>query len=467
VTSKKDAQNATDLLSVGAFHGDLCVLRKQKKYFQILANTCTIVQYFLHCSTVEYQVERRRKCQLINQQHAQQIKNNDHTQRVFRKPLEAASLTTYKSSNRKGLCVNYCCQTILCRDDCAFINNLMRLRSLLVHLVGAALVTFLVTLAATVSLRLGQDQGAEQQTLIHATTVVPVIPAKPKWQKIMKKMDQLNSTYHHGEEKNGGGIIFFVHTIKTGGTTIRDNFSNKSLFPHVDYIAVYSLQEFRKKAKPKIAARLSGNAKTQSTLFLEIHGHNTPSLIELEPMLREWKAHAATTAVPFFVFTLLRDPLDFAVSYFNFFYVYGDPRFGPPMKATLPNLQKILPWNPQCLYLTRGERPFFRPDKYYNVTPSDCHDIARVMDTVLDWVGDTSQLSTETLPLLVMLITGTSASQELLATMRSSNVAATRKQRNRPLFKSQLDALTINMIRMATQLDQQLYQQHTDKLVLQ
>jgi hypothetical protein len=327
----------------------------------------------------------------------------------------------------------------------------MRLRALLFRLVGVALVTSLVVLAATVSIRFGPEEHGTAP--IHGRA--PETPPRPHRQI---NMDQLRST--------DGGIIFFVHTIKTGGTTIRDNFSNKSLFPQVDYIAAYSLQEFRK-AKRKIDARLAGNHNTNNTMFVEVHGHNTPTLVELEPMLREWKAHAETTAIPFFSFTLLRDPLDFSVSFFNFFHVYGDPRFGPQLQATLPNLQKTLPWNPQCLYLIRGERPFFRPDKYYNATPPDCEQVAHVMDKVLDWVGDTSQLSNETLPLLVKLITGTTPSQELLAKMRSFNVAATRKQRNVPLSKSQLDALTIHKIHMATQLDRQLYQHHTHSLHVQ
>ena len=60
----------------------------------------------------------------------------------------------------------------------------------------------------------------------------------------------------HNESMEDGGILFFIHIIKTGGTTIRDNFSNKTLFPQVDYLTIHSLKDFRK-AKLKIESRLA------------------------------------------------------------------------------------------------------------------------------------------------------------------------------------------------------------------
>jgi hypothetical protein len=62
---------------------------------------------------------------------------------------------------------------------------------------------------------------------------------------------------------------------------------------------------------------------TTSTLspkvkMIEIHGEG-PGFLELIPKLREWRQQAAQHNVPIFVFTTLRDPIDWMLSCFNFF----------------------------------------------------------------------------------------------------------------------------------------------------
>jgi len=268
------------------------------------------------------------------------------------------------------------------------------------------------------------------------------------------------------------GVFFFIHVPKTGGTTIRDNFSNTSRFPAVTYLAVYSLKQFRA-AKALLDSRLSGRhtMKTSSSneiLFVEVHGHNTPSLLDLERQLRDWKEQARANNIPFFVFTVLREPLDLAVSFFNFFHVSGDKRFGPQMKASLVNLRRTLQWNPQCLYLVKGERPYFRPDLSYNVSQQDCDNVAALLqdNRVLDWVGDTERLSKDTLPMLVQMIQGNQRTRGVSSdngdlsslSLQASNVASTRQQRNEPLSKSALDSVTVEEIRRFTRLDSELYE---------
>jgi len=160
-----------------------------------------------------------------------------------------------------------------------------------------------------------------------------------------------------------GGIIIFVHVPKTGGTTIRDIFSNATRFPQIRYWALYSLKHFRA-AQEEVDQRLQSGPRSdyeKPILFVELHGHNTPTLVELQSTLSTWKRQALEHKIPFFVFTLLRNPVDLAVSFFNFFHVFRDPRFGPQMEPTVDNLRQTLQWNPQCLYLVKGERPYFDP----------------------------------------------------------------------------------------------------------
>lgn len=130
------------------------------------------------------------------------------------------------------------------------------------------------------------------------------------------------------------------------------------------------------------------------------------------------------------------------------------------MKATVDNFRQTIVWNPQCLYLYKGERPYFRPEKFYNVTRADCEWVATTLTQLCDWVGDTQRMTTETLPLLTYL---TSADTSKVTALKPSNVAETRKQKNRPLLKDELDQPTIDLVRSMTPLDWYLYTQATSK----
>ena len=280
---------------------------------------------------------------------------------------------------------------------------------------------------------------------------VSTATAKPE-----KDINHIIAQFEKSEHRNG--IIIFIHVVKCGGTSIRDNFGNNTLFPTVNYCTVFSLKQFRR-AQKSINEKLDGSKQDDTVLFVEIHGHNTPTLLDLEPTLREWRQKAKANHIPFFAFTILREPLELEVSFFNFFHVYGDKRF-QQMKASLDNFRETIQWNPQCLYLYKGERPYFRPDKFYNVTKADCEWVAKALEELMDWIGDTKRMSTDTLPLLTRLVSSDPAKANLL---KPANVAETRKQKNAPFANEQLDQFTIDLVKRMTMLDQRLYLQAVSK----
>lgn len=250
-----------------------------------------------------------------------------------------------------------------------------------------------------------------------------------------------------------GGVIIFQHVVKTGGTTIRENFKNSTRFPNVQYWEVFANSVF-KKLQTSMDQKLERGFVDQ-TVFVEIHGRNTPTLVELAPHLKVWRDKARAAKVPFFAFTLLRNPVELAVSIFNQFHVFGDKRFGDNMPGTVENLRNHLQNNPQCLYLFRGERAYMRPRMMYNVTQEDCQQIQTLLAQAMDWVGDTRNLSKDTLPLLTYLVTGQAG---LATSLGNSNVAAHRQTRYQPLSQKSVDPETLEMIRARSTLDQALYE---------
>lgn len=148
-----------------------------------------------------------------------------------------------------------------------------------------------------------------------------------------------------------GGIIFYLHVPKTGGSSIRNhlgvqklsksarrkynlpilNISNATINQiqgRVQYVNANYLERFWKLAVPKIRSYLQGPTPRKTVLFVEVHGMDNYNAIELEPFLQTWRNQSKDLDVPFFAFTTLREAVSGQISFFNFYYIHpGDPRF--------------------------------------------------------------------------------------------------------------------------------------------
>ena len=204
-----------------------------------------------------------------------------------------------------------------------------------------------------------------------------------------------------------GGVVIFNHVAKTGGTTIRETFSKQSniewqFVGGLDDLLTYSIE---------VDLRLSGKIRDDKILFLELHGP-VPGIFELHDFFDRWHAMAEEHHSSFFTFTVVRDPVAYAVSFFNF--ILAEPCLfnGCPYKLYAPteeNLIETAQANYQCMYLARDVTWFdFTENQTIPplATEYECNAVYNVMRMDMDWIGVTEKLTSETMPLLKhMLLT--------------------------------------------------------------
>mmetsp|Transcript_0 Transcript_0/g.1 ORF Transcript_0/g.1 Transcript_0/m.1 type:complete len:435 (+) Transcript_0:114-1418(+) len=178
-------------------------------------------------------------------------------------------------------------------------------------------------------------------------------------------------------------------------------------------------------------------ASTKKKLvLLELHVEDPApefaSLVELAPTIDRWRAEADRRGVGFFAFTLVREPVAHALSFFNFFHVGNfagrppptrfDHDFWNPFKPLAPTEKEFLrsyyAKNRQCRMLhsdpqstyAAPQRLVWKKHKATSAEIAELHqpcEINKVYDTFiqsLDWVGTTENLQNETLPLLTKIV---------------------------------------------------------------
>jgi hypothetical protein len=200
---------------------------------------------------------------------------------------------------------------------------------------------------------------------------------------------------------SSGGVVFFLHIPKTGGSTIRRNIET---YDRINYIFAKNYSTYRETV-PQVEDAIIHGTTNNTVLFYEIHATTAPSFHKLRKRLRRWKETAQTNNVPFFVFTVIREPVAYAFSHFNFFHIQKrNPTF-EQCNATEEEFIRLTLYNPQCQFLFQGE-PSMRAQKFKNVMiqKDECENVKNEAIELFDWIGTTEKLSNETFVLLERML---------------------------------------------------------------
>ena len=301
--------------------------------------------------------------------------------------------------------------------------------------------------------------------------------------------------FHHprGWNNGGGGLILFYHVAKTGGSTVRSFFEqvsqrNPSKFMYGRYL---NYQKRNANAntttttntcippgedKNKMAMflkecqNLLANENNTMTYLWEIHG-GSPGLDILAPYISELRKTSQLHNKSFFAFTMVREPVSHAESYFKFFHVNCTDRWRGRRwcehrqfhKATEQNIlesAELIHPNQQCFLLKHASAIEGMNPSFYQkckVTHEDCDNIYETMKGTLDWVGTMERLSMDTLPLLQYLVQ--------IQGYNSNNVVVKNKNVAEKLPFA-LSNTTVAALRNATDLDHTMYDRVKSDYVL-
>jgi len=185
-------------------------------------------------------------------------------------------------------------------------------------------------------------------------------------------------------------------------------------------------------------------------MLLEIHGEPVP-VFQLHTYLHAWRSKAAAVEKNVFVFTLLREPISFFVSYFNSFrhpdcVMWCDR---PLLNLTEENLVASLVPNHQCLYLARNQPRSI--SLQFPVSKEECESVYSLLQADVDWIGTTEGMQNATLPLLSYILLGSAKKGQSLEKM---NVQMSSSQ----LYVKNLSAEAVQKTREQSEWDRYMYE---------
>lgn len=209
-----------------------------------------------------------------------------------------------------------------------------------------------------------------------------------------------------------GGIFVFFHLPKAGGTTVRHLFQNLTSTEVLPRVMIgIADREIR---------RWIADPTTRTSLMVEFHDHGNPSVPKYQGYLEDWRKMARLHDKPIFVFTIVREPVDYALSFFTYMNVrtakHPQPEIanryahhdGSGRKARLTRddfLDFSLP-STQCLFFSRGDLATTSEHRIHasKFDPlKECPEVYETMTQQMDWIGTVDTMQTELLPILTYL----------------------------------------------------------------
>jgi hypothetical protein len=180
--------------------------------------------------------------------------------------------------------------------------------------------------------------------------------------------------------------------------------------------------------------------------------------MEVADQLQKWRKRATQNEVPFFAFTILREPMSFAVSFFNFYYGmdHGDPNYEYFDLPEEKDFVRKAVFNPQCGFLVKSDT-CFRKKETKKLTRSECDAAYQALLDNMDWVGTTDRLSNETFPLLRSLVATNMNADHLLP----ENIKKKNKSPKK-ITEEDLSQKAVDFVRNLTIWDFEMYERITE-----
>jgi len=269
------------------------------------------------------------------------------------------------------------------------------------------------------------------------------------------------------------GILFFYHLNKAGGTSM---YENLRLLPNVRYYrAHHGEDEYERNIVKKITSLLEGERRFPhgKILVFEVHSGSTPSLGRTFYQLTSWKkSFREKFGIPFFVFTIVREPISHLISAFNYKCITQQNKcerlHKKSLRKNVDGLLRLAHENVQCFYFLRRWKTLNEEfDKKDSPSLEECKSVyCDKMKNIFDWIG-TLEKYNETIDVLEKVLYGRNVTN---STFRSNfkiwnkskfadNSTFYRLKANKALLSlSSLNDTAIAYLKHKSSYDQMMYQ---------